>query len=221
MRPSGLRITVTDNGTGIGQAILDRIFEPFFTTKEIGSGTGLGLSVSFGIVTSMGGRLEARDVLPRGAEFAITLPLVMAAPATADGLEPPAMSEEESHSLAVRRHVLVVDDEVQAVEAMSSCLNEFGYRISQANSGNAAFRIHETDPADIVVTDLRMPDGNGEDLIKRLRRVSPTLPVIVVTGHIGATECLAEGADQSLAVMKKPVSLIALTETIEQLLIVR
>lgn len=216
-----LRVTLTDNGTGISAADLDRIFEPFFTTKEVGSGTGLGLSVSFGIVSAMGGRLEARNVRPKGAQFTITLPL------TAEGSEangmvqghPDTQAPQVADAQATGRHILLVDDEPHAIETMSTYLTELGYRVSQAHSGNSAFRLFQQDPADIVVTDVRMPDGDGESLIKRLRAAAPSLPIVVVTGHIGTTETLdTEAQSLTLTILKKPISLAAMAETIEQMM---
>lgn len=214
-------ITVTDNGTGISQADLDRIFEPFFTTKEVGSGTGLGLSVSFGIISSMGGRLIARNAKPHGAQFVITLPMTSTAALTAvPTLQPhPEEDADEDEGRLPGRHVLLVDDELQALDAMGDYLSELGYRISKANSGNSALRAFEDDPSDIVVTDIRMPDGDGEGLIKALRRLDPSLPIVVVTGHIGATESIEDqGERHTFAMLKKPISLAVMAETLEQLL---
>lgn len=211
-----LRITVADNGTGIGEPHLGRIFEPFFTTKEVGSGTGLGLSVSFGIVTAMGGRLEARNLSPQGAQFVITLPLAGEQPNRSDGADTaPAGGPPDGQS---RRHVLLVDDEPQAIDAMGAYLREFGYRVSQATSGHSAFHLFESDPADIVVTDVRMPDGDGEELVRKLREVSPALPIVVVTGHIGTTESLEDAAAPALTILKKPISLATMAKAIEHLL---
>lgn len=212
---AGLAISVTDDGTGIGPSHLERVFEPFFTTKELGSGTGLGLSVSFGIISAMGGRLEAHNVQPRGAQFAISLPLTGEQPAVTASRAQPASIKPATASC---RHILVVDDEQQAVDTMGSYLSEFGYRVSQAHSGNVAFRMFEADPADIVVTDVRMPDGDGEELVRRLRQISPALPIIVVTGHIGTTESLENAAGDGLTIVKKPISLAAMAKTIEHLL---
>ncbi len=216
---SSVRIAVTDNGTGINPTHLDRIFEPFFTTKEVGSGTGLGLSVSFGIISAMGGRLEAQNLRPTGAEFLITLRLaeeidtVAEADPTEDADDRPNDSSSPSH------HVLVVDDERHAVDTMSAYLGELGYRVSRARSGNAALALFRHDPADIVVTDVRMPDGDGEQLLGRLRQLAPGLPVVMVTGHMGATDHFEDdAAAHRLVVLKKPISLATLAETIEQLL---
>ena len=216
-----LLITVTDNGTGIPQADLDRIFEPFFTTKEVGSGTGLGLSVSFGIIASMGGRLEARNIAQGGAQFSITLPLAKDAAIAAAPPAPPPMiiEDDEDEDRLPGRHVMLVDDEEPAIEAMGDYLSELGYRVTKATSGNLAQSLFEDDPCDILVTDIRMPDGDGEQLIKTLRKYDPNLPVLVVTGHIGTTETLEEEAEgRNFAMLKKPISLAEMVETLESLL---
>lgn len=182
------KISVSDSGTGIPAHHLDRIFEPFFTTKEIGRGTGLGLSVSFGIVSAMAGHLEARNLGDGGAEFVVILPMVTGGPSqkTASARNRPPRS---ANRLGTKnRHILLVDDEPEALETMGAYLDELGYRVSRAQSGNKAYSLYQADPADLVVTDIRMPDGDGEELVRKLHHRFPTLPIIVVTGHIGMTE---------------------------------
>ena len=197
-----LRIIVQDNGSGIPPDVRARIFEPFFTTKEAGRGTGLGLSVSFGIITAMGGRLEALNPTS-GACFAITLPID---PSAADliedrGMPPPPLFFAEAH-------IMVVDDEQAAGEALGRTLRELGYRVSVCTSGSQAWRQFQADPADVVITDLRMPAGGGEQLVEQLRDFDPLLPIVIVTGHLGATERLSDNLqDDRCAVMKKPVAL--------------
>jgi len=218
-----LRIIVSDNGTGIRKEDLDRLFEPFFTTKEVGSGTGLGLSVSFGIVASMSGQLEAHNLRPHGAQFVITLPLQDAQPQPLPQVQQSfAPAPEPAFSRSEGRHLLLVDDEIQAVETMSDFLSTLGYRVSSAHNGTAALELYADDPADLVITDIRMPNGDGETLIRNLRDLDPGLPIIVATGHIGATEGLEQDSDPRLFVlMKKPISLSTLGETVENLLQLR
>ncbi|HSV29114.1 MAG TPA: ATP-binding protein, partial [Candidatus Omnitrophota bacterium] len=180
-------VTVADNGPGIPTAVRARIFEPFFTTKEAGRGTGLGLSVSFGIVTSMGGRLESVDQ-PEGACFALTLPLDED-PELAEAPEQPAAP---APAVALEAHIMVVDDETKAAETLAHTLREMGYRVSLCSSGSQAYDLFMADPADVVITDLRMPAGGGEQLVEKLRDFDPLLPIVIVTGHLGATERLAD-----------------------------
>ncbi len=207
-------IAVSDNGTGIPAQALERIFEPFFTTKEIGRGTGLGLSVSFGIIAAMSGRLDACNN-KEGASFVITLPLAQVA-AVPIPLE--ATPEPRPAPSADGRHLLVVDDEPEAVAAMAAYLRECGYRVGTASNGLEAWEVFQADPAEAVITDLRMPKGDGRELIRRLRQHDPLLPIIVVTGHMGSTERLDDDEDDLVVVMKKPVSLQVLAETVDQFL---
>ena len=210
-RGSWLVITVADNGPGLPPAVRARIFEPFFTTKEAGRGTGLGLSVSFGIINSMGGRLEVLDVEGGGACFGVTLPLdeeaTLAAGESRD--QPP------QDAVVADAHIMVVDDEQTAAETLCNFLRGMGYRATLCTSGSEAWERFATDPADVVITDLRMPAGGGEQLIEKLRDFDPLLPIVIVTGHLGATERLSDNLqDDRCAVLKKPVALGRLGELI-------
>jgi two-component system, cell cycle sensor histidine kinase and response regulator CckA len=203
-----IRITIADNGPGVPPELERRIFEPFFTTRESGQGTGLGLSVSFGIVKSMGGRLELESSRA-GARFTITLPMDSASlPADADEPAVAAFSPTDAH-------IMVVDDEMTAGETLARNLGELGWRVSVCSSGNEAWRCFTDDPADVVITDLRMPGGDGEKLVEKLRDYDPLLPIIIVTGQMAAAERLAETwADDRCAVLKKPAALNRLGELI-------
>jgi PAS domain S-box-containing protein len=218
---SNLRVVVADNGPGIPAAMRQRIFEPFFTTKEAGRGTGLGLSVSFGIINSMGGRLEVED-RSVGACFVISLPIDAAATAaaaaatataTAEAVPPGAIATGDAH-------IMVVEDEVAAAEAIGNYLRELGCRVSFAANGDEAWALFKADPADVVITDLRMPAGDGEQLVEKLRDFDPLLPVIIVTGRLGETERLAANLeDDRCAVLKKPVALAKLAELVTAFLL--
>ncbi len=211
-RGANLTITVADTGPGISPAVRARIFEPFFTTKEAGRGTGLGLSVSFGIIANMGGRLEVQDHA-EGACFAITLPV------DDDGTLAACRDKDVVPGAAQDSHIMVVEDEQTAGETLARFLGELGYRVTVCTSGNEAWRKFMADPADVVITDLRMPAGGGEQLVEKLRDFDPLMPIIIVTGHLGATERLAENLnDDRCAVLKKPVPLGKLAEIIARFL---
>jgi two-component system, cell cycle sensor histidine kinase and response regulator CckA len=204
-------ITVSDTGPGIPADVRARIFEPFFTTKEAGRGTGLGLSVSFGIINAMGGKLE---LLPSksGAVFAVRLPVAQSA---LDVETPPSAPPEASDG-----HVMIVDDEVEAAKSLGHFLREMGCRVTLCTGGAEAFDKFMADPADVVITDLRMPSGGGEQLVEKLRDFDPLLPIVIVTGHLGATERLADNLrDDRCAVLKKPVALGRLGEIIASFLL--
>jgi PAS domain S-box-containing protein len=211
---SNVIITVTDSGPGIPPAVRARIFEPFFTTKEAGRGTGLGLSVSFGIIAAMGGRLEAID-RDGGACFAITLPIDEEGTLAAGELRDRGPSAAEP----LDGHIMVVEDELTAGETLARYLKELGYRVTVCGSGNEAWDTFMNDPADVVITDLRMPAGGGEQLVEKLRDYDPLMPIVIVTGHLGATERLSENLqDDRCAVLKKPVPLGKLAEIISDFL---
>lgn len=208
-----LVITVADSGPGIPPQVRARIFEPFFTTKTAGRGTGLGLSVSFGIITSMGGRLEVMD-RPGGACFAITLPLAESGLADAD-----ERGEGGLCLTGMDSHIMIVEDDRTAADTLAHALEEMGCRVSVCSSGNQAWATFMTDPADVVITDLRMPAGGGEQLVEKLRGFDPLMPIVIVTGHLGATERLADHLqDDRCAVLKKPVPLGKLAEIIARFL---
>lgn len=212
-RADHLVVTVADSGPGIPPHVRARIFEPFFTTKTAGRGTGLGLSVSFGIISTMGGRLEVVD-RPGGACFAITLPLAE------EGL---AAAEERSESglclAGMDSHIMLVEDDSTAAATLAHALEEMGCRVSVCSSGNQAWATFMADPADVVITDLRMPAGGGEQLVEKLRDFDPLMPIVIVTGHLGATERLADHLqDDRCAVLKKPVPLGKLAEIIARFL---
>lgn len=208
-------IVIADNGPGLPETMKAHLFEPFFTTKEAGRGTGLGLSVSHGLITAMNGGLTLLPS-PAGACFAITLPLDL----DAAGPEPlPSLSPSSAPAVPGGAHILVVDDEATAAQTLARHLGELGYRVSVAGTGIEAWTLFSEDPADVVITDLRMPAGNGEQLVEKLRDYDPLLPIVIVTGHLGATERLAANLqDDRCAVLKKPVALGQLGDLVVEFL---
>jgi len=214
-------LRVEDQGKGIPEADLQRIFEPFFSTKGPGKGTGLGLSISLGIVSGLGGSMRAERGDEGGARFVVDLPLPAlvespCAPAPVETSEPEVeMPPAEARSY----HVMLVEDEELAAEEMADYLSRAGYRVSQYHGGEAALAAFAADPADLVVTDLNMPEGDGRMLIDGLLEDYPYLPIIVVTGRpntrSGELEELAAGADM---VLRKPIRLRELGGHIKRLL---
>lgn len=117
--------------------------------------------------------------------------------------------------MSTQLHILIVDDEPLAVTVIGDFLARKGHRTTVAHSGQQALERHARDPADLVITDIRMPGGDGHMLIANLRQIDETLPIIVVTGQI---ELGANGMEQDLPVLKKPVDLRVLVTMIDRMI---
>lgn len=159
-----IEICVTDTGPGIPPSDLDTIFDPFFTTKPVGEATGLGLSVSFGIIRELGGSIRA---VPHhgGARFVIRLPPVRVASAVPAPIAPPTQVEPVTGRGV---NVLFVDDEPSLRRVAERYLSRLGHHVELAADGEEALRLLQTRRFDVIVTDLRMPHLGGEELYKRL-----------------------------------------------------
>ena len=109
--------------------------------------------------------------------------------------------------------VLVVEDETEAADTLAHYLKEEGYQVTTAYNGDQGLEKFHACGADIVITDIRMPKMDGVELIASLRQQRPDLPIIAVTGHMGATENLGPIAgDFRVEVLKKPISLSELLQ---------
>jgi PAS domain S-box-containing protein len=165
-RGAEAHLCVRDNGEGIAPALLPRIFDPFFTTKPTGVGTGLGLSVSHGIVTGLGGRIEVESAPGVGTLFRVVLPA--ADPPLRHALTP-------MNTGAPRKQVLVVDDEIPQLRAMTRLLGRVAV-VTATQSVDEALSMLETGAAyDLILCDLNMPSRLGTDLHAWLLRERPEL----------------------------------------------
>ena len=178
------RLRVSDNGCGMDAATLSHMFEPFFTTKPVGSGTGLGLSVVHGIVTSMGGVLIVSSKPGQGSCFDLWLPLLDApqsAPVVPVGTTAPLSATE-----GPAKHVVCVDDNAPMLLMMERWLTRQGYRVSAYANPQVALAAVRAAPlgADIVVTDFHMPGMSGLALAEALAALRPDLPIVLSSGYV-------------------------------------
>lgn len=174
-------VAVIDNGRGIAERDRPRLFEPFFSTKPQDQGSGLGLFVSFGIVTAIGGTLEVESELGVGTTVSIVLP--PSAPAATHPESLPSLP-----LLTARRRLLVVDDDVLVSRTLGRLLK--GHDVDVASSGRDALERLETDrDYDLVLCDLMMPDLTGMDVFEEIERKYPKLAerVVFISGG-GLTE---------------------------------
>jgi len=206
-----VRVGVADTGGGIAPEHLPRIFDPFFTTKEVGRGTGLGLSVSYGIVTGHGGWIWAESTLGRGAVFFVRLPLVTEGPD--ETAEPPPPIRP-----VIDRDILVVDDEAEVRDVLTELLELDGHRVEAVGTGEEALARLRQRRYDVILTDIRMPGLDGHALYRRLAVEQPELQrrVIFVTGDTVSTETQALLEETRLPHVAKPVTLEALREALAQ-----
>ena len=207
-----LRLKLRDNGQGMSAETCKRVFEPFFTTKDVGQGTGLGLSVVHGIVKSHGGHISVQSTEGKGTTFTILLPV-------ADAQERPETLPFAGKG-AGQGHVLLVDDEEIVLLLVQDMLEAEGYRVTSFDGAEEALRTFGARPRDfdLVITDLSMPDRNGLDLARQLKRIRPDLPVVLLSGFVGTIspeESAAAGIDR---LIMKPIVAAELHEVVGALL---
>jgi len=188
-------LRVGDTGTGIPDDVLERMFDPFFTTKEVGVGSGLGLSLVHGIVTSVEGAIDVTTRLGKGTAFSVYLHR------SGDAPEKP-VADKRPLPRGKGERVLVVDDEAPLVRLATETLERLGYAAVGFTSSTAALAAFRADPGrfDAVLTDERMPELSGLALIREVRGIRDAIPVVLMSGYLGMESV---GAD---VVLRKPVS---------------
>ncbi len=174
-----LKIMVSDNGTGIDDALIDHIFDPYFTTKSANEGTGLGLSIVHSIVHAHHGAIRVQSVLNEGTTFLVYLPLY-----NADKWFPSAMVPDENADIAGTENIMFVDDEPMLVNVFRQGLMKLGYKVEGFTDPRRAldYFMKHIDSVDLVVTDTTMPYMNGIDLSTKIMAAKPKIPVILCTG---------------------------------------
>jgi CheY-like chemotaxis protein len=210
-------IAVSDTGTGMEKATIERAFEPFFTTKEVGQGTGLGLSQVYGFIKQSNGHIKIYSELNQGTVVKLYLPRLIdeakRAPdgeATADA--PPAGSGEL---------ILVVEDDDNVRSYSTEILRELGYRVLAAANGPAGLEVLTRYPAiKLLFTDVGLPGGmTGRQLAELARKQRPDLLVLFTTGY--ARNAIVHGGilDPGTQLLPKPFTYAALAEKVRAVLI--
>jgi PAS domain S-box-containing protein len=190
----GVLCAVRDTGIGMPESVRQRVFDPFFTTKGE-RGTGLGLSVVYGIVTRHGGVIDVDSRLGRGATFTIRLPVGPPVSAADSPAAPPPAAARPGR-------VLIVEDEAEVREILTSVLRSDGHAVVACEDGDRAIVELGRDGFDLVITDLGMPGLSGWDVARAVKELRPGTPVAMVTGwseQIDAAMAGHEGIDYLVA----------------------
>jgi len=191
---------VIDDGPGIPQDALPHVFEPFFSTKPVGSGTGLGLSVSYGIVEEHGGHLVVES-RPGRTVFRLEMPVAQSAAAQrAKPAGSPMIVTGEG------RTALVVEDEASVLDLIVTILTQTGWRVDVATGGREGLERVRNQRYDLIVSDIRMPDGDGESFYKEATQDDPALGqrFIFITGDTANREAFSFLKDAGVVILEKP-----------------
>jgi two-component system NtrC family sensor kinase len=172
VRGNDVVLEVEDNGPGISAENLPRVFDPFFTTRTEGEGTGLGLAVVHGIVTSYNGNLEVESSEGRGTLFRVSFPIAYDEPAEASAESAAAASALPQAVLAEKHlEILIVEDEVAIRRLLARYFESRGHTVTTAEDGITALRHAEQSAFDVVICDLRLPGIDGFEVLRRLREM--------------------------------------------------
>jgi CheY-like chemotaxis protein len=178
-------LEVNDTGIGMDEGIQKRIFEPFFTTKGIGHGTGLGLSVVYGIVESHKGFIDLESNPGSGTSFKLYFPLRLLGetPATNQIIK---TSFETTEGTNGRGTILVVEDERNMMKLLYKVLERHGYKILTASDGETAVETyqHSKEAIDVVVLDLGLPKMTGREVLRHIKNENPDVKVVIASGYL-------------------------------------
>ncbi len=171
-------IEVSDTGTGIDPKVRDKIFEPFFTTKPLGQGTGLGLSTVQGIVKGHNGFVAVQSEKDIGTTFEIYLPKLD------EAFSPQAKVEASAALTGSGQQILIVDDESEILLLTGEVLKGYGFRPQTAQGGARAIQLvrEEGFQPELAIVDLMMPGVDGLTTIRELKKILPTLKIIITSG---------------------------------------
>lgn len=209
-----LRLRISDTGSGIPLSVKNKIFDPYFTTKEAGHGTGLGLSVVHGIVTSFHGSITVDSEEGAGTSFTILFPVIE------EKASESVQTEDALDAERLSGRILLVDDEEIITEMMGSQLERLGLAVTATTDPDEASRLFSQDPHqfDLVITDLMMPGMSGTELSEIIRAVNKDVPIIISTGWSEKvpTETLKQLGIS--AVVNKPLSRDRMVKVIKEAL---
>jgi PAS domain S-box-containing protein len=209
-------LEVDDTGTGIEPEMRQRIFEPFFTSKPRGKGTGLGLSMVYGIVKQAGGEIAVESELGEGTTFQLFFP------ACKEAAEAPAQAKRKAARRTPRgtESILVVEDEPTVRDLVKTMLDRLGYQTIVADGPKEALRLYKEAcemkrDIDLLLTDVIMPQMSGRELARIIRRMTPTMKILYMSGYT-ADEIATHGVQDVPMLLRKPFTADALGQRVRE-----
>ena len=208
-------IAVSDTGSGMDAATVERAFEPFYTTKGVGKGTGLGLSQVYGFVRQSAGHVKIYSELGQGTSIKIYLPRYLGSGPTTEEQS----ATVEAVGLRGTETVLLVEDDDVLRAYAAECLTELGYRVLVSSHGSAALEIlKDRRQIDLLFTDVVMPGMTGRQLADEALRLRPTLKVLYATGYTRNAMVHHGRLDPGVQMINKPFSYDELAASVRKIL---
>jgi CheY-like chemotaxis protein len=208
-----VRLSVSDNGSGMEPETLAHVFEPFFTTKEVGKGTGLGLATVYGIVKQGGGFINAYSEPGQGTTFTIYLPRISGEVAVSSESDDVAMA-------AGTETVLLVEDDDMVRGMTRAMLERIGYTVQAVSTPEAALVFFESDDeaVDLLMTDVVMPEMNGKELRDRIAAIRPDIKTLFMSGYTANVIVQHGVLDEGVHFIQKPFSMNHLARMVRKAL---
>jgi PAS domain S-box-containing protein len=212
-------LEVADHGCGMSTDVLNQSLDPFFTTKDVGQGTGLGLPMVFGIVQGHQGYLKLDSTPGKGTCVGLYLPHLPRRPAGR-----PAMrwtdTEVVEPETTPGRSILVIDDEEAVLDVIGRFLQIAGHQVACVTSGAAALDfLAEGWPVDLIILDVMMPQEDVTEVLPRLKRCRPQVPVLLCTGIPPADPALSDIHHAVAGLIRKPFRMNELWYAVNQALL--
>ena len=196
------------------QKTIEKIFEPFFTTKEVGKGTGLGLAMVYGIVKQHGGDINIYSQLGKGTTFRVYMPIIT----NTAGEEPDKSVQLVPFGRG--ETILLAEDDPQVRKVTRMYLQEKGYRVIEAENGEEATKryLEKKDTIALVLLDVIMPVKNGRDVYEEIKKISPEIKVIFISGYTDDVLSRKEKLEDGFDFISKPINPDTLMKKIREVL---
>lgn len=209
---SYVMMSVTDNGHGMDAKTREHIFEPFYTTREIGSGTGLGLAMVYGIVKNHNGYITCYSEPGQGTTFEVYYPALIGVIVSTES------SEDQFQIKGGSELIMVVDDDQVVRQLGRQLLERFGYQVCEAEDGEAALsQYHQiASKPDLVILDLNMPGMGGWRCLREIKTINPDLPVLIASGYATSGQDNGIIDELSHGFVRKPYELRKLLRVVRE-----